>query len=301
MGNKKEQDYRAVLAASGAVLLWCWSGVCFREGAELMGAMVYLTFITGGGAITALLIQMFSGRPLASIYRLPRRMMVAGFFGVALYTVMLATAFGIAPNSDLGQINLLNYIWPVWVVVFGMILLKDRPNPYLAVLGIVLGLLGVMISRGLTQIFQLPDNLLAPFLALAGGIMWACYSVLLRRWKIPEDQGGTAFNFAVCAVVAGLIALYLDQWQNMPAWTMKMAFWVLFGSIGPVGLAYSWWEIGAKKGPVFLIASLAYFIPIGSSLIIGLIYEESMNSGLIFGAVLIAMGAWVINRACTQN
>ena len=298
MRNKKDTNYGAVLAALGAVLIWCWSGVCFRKGSELMGgAMVYLTFMTGTGSLTAVLLQYFNGKPLSSLYRIPPRMMLSGTFGVAVYTVMLATAFGIAPESDLGQVNLLNLMWPVWIVVFGFLLLRDRPKPSLAVLGVILSLAGVLVSRGVDHLTRLPADLTAPLMALAGGLMWACYSVLLRKWGISEDEGGTAFNFATCAVMAGLIALYTGAWQNMPAWTPETVFWILFGGIGPVGLAYSWWEIGVKKGPVFFIASLAYFIPIGSSLLIGLIFKESMSSGLLYGAVLIAAGAWVINSA----
>ena len=83
----------------------------------------------------------------------------------------------------------------------------------------------------------------------------------------------------------------------MPSWSNAASFWVFFGAVGPVGLAYSWWETGVKKGPVFLIASLAYFIPVGSSLLIGLVFKESMNNGLLFGAVLIAIGAWMVRYA----
>ena len=78
-----------------------------------MGSMVYLTFITGGGALTAVILQFIRRQSLAVVFLPPVRVMVAGFFGVALYTVMLAAAFGIAPESDIGQINLLNYLWPV--------------------------------------------------------------------------------------------------------------------------------------------------------------------------------------------
>jgi len=274
-------------------LLWCFSGVCFRKGSELLGSMVYLTFMTGGGAVTAVILQFISRQPLAAVFLPPVRVMVAGFFGVSLYTVMLAAAFGIAPESDIGQINLLNYLWPVWVVVFGIILLKNRPNLYLTITGILLGLSGVMISRGFDQLTQLPTEFLAHLLAFFGALMWALYSVLLRKWQIPEEKGGTAFNFAVCSVCACMIAAILGQWENV-AWSHEAFFWVLYGAVGPVGLAYSWWEMGVKKGPVYLIAALAYFIPIGSSLLIGIVFKESMNNGLIVGAILIAAGAWLV-------
>lgn len=260
-------------------------------------SMVYLTFMTGSGSITAVILQYLRGQPLLDMVRLPFKVIVAGFFGVALYTVMLAKAFGIAAEEDVGQINLLNYLWPVFMVVLGMLLLDNKPKALLAIIGILMGLLGVVISRGLDMFTHLPTNLLPHALALTGGFLWALYVVLLRKWKIPEEEGGTAFHFAVCAIIAGLLAAFSNEWQSIPPWSGTMLFWILFGGVGPVGIAYSLYEISAKKGPVIVIASLSYFIPIGSSLVIGLFFKEAMNKGLILGAVFIAFGAWMVRRA----
>ena len=272
--------------------------MCFRKGSELMGSsMVYLTLMTGCGSLTAVVLQYFRGQPLIDMVRLPFRVVVAGFFGVALYTVMLAKAFGIAAEEDIGQINLLNYLWPVWMVVLGMLLLGSRPKALLAISGILMGLFGVGISRGLNLFTHLPTNLFPHALALSGGFLWALYVVLLRKWKIPEEEGGTAFHFAICATMAGLLAASTNDWHSIPPWSGAMLFWILFGGVGPVGIAYSLYEISAKNGPVILIASFSYFIPIGSSLVIGLFFKEAMNNGLILGAVFIAIGAWMVRRA----
>jgi drug/metabolite transporter (DMT)-like permease len=285
---------RATLAATGSILLWCWSGVCFRKGSEVLGDMVYLTFITGGGALTVFVIQCLRHRPISDLYRIPFRVKLAGFFGVALYTVMLAAAFGMADPGDLGQINLIHYLWPIWMVVLGIVLLKDKPKIIWTLFGALFGFAGVAVSRDLDSFIRAPVVLIPYVLALTGGFLWATYTVLLRKWRIPEEKGGTAFHFAVCAVISAFIAVLKGQWSNMPEWTVVILFWVLFGAIGPVGLGYYWWEIGVKKGAVNLIASLSYFIPIGSSLLIGLIFKESMSLGLLPGAVLITLGAWLV-------
>ena len=222
-------------------------------------------------------------------------------FGVALYTVMLAKAFGLVAEADIGQINLLNYLWPVWMVVLSILLLGSRSRTTLAVFGIFLGLFGVVISRGLDLFTHPPTSLFPHVLAISGGFLWALYVVLLRKWKIPEEKGGTAFHFAVCAVMAGLLAAFSNEWHQIPPWSGTMLFWIVLGGIGPVGIAYSLYEISVKNGPVILIASFAYFIPIGSSLIIGLFFKEAMNAGLIIGAVLITIGAWLVRRACNET
>ena len=77
----------------------------------------------------------------------------------------------------------------------------------------------------------------------------------------------------------------------------EAGFWILFGGIGPVGLAYHWWEIGVKRGNVHLLSLLAYFIPVGSSILIGLFFRESLGRGLLPGALLITAGAWLAGRS----
>lgn len=300
-GKKEKRQLGATLGAVGSILLWCWSGICFRKGSEAMGAMVYLTFMTGGGALTAGLLQYLQRRQFSDIFRLPGKVMTAGFFGVALYTVMLAAAFGMAAPSDIGLINLLNYLWPIWMVVLGIVLLRDRPRPFLFIAAVLLGFLGVVVSRGVHLFEQPPSSLLPHFLALGGGFLWAMYCVLLRRWQIPEEKGGTVFHFLICSGLAAAIAAFKGEWQLLPPWTATGLFWVLFGAVGPVGLAYYWWEIGVKRGSLNLIATLAYFIPVGSSILISLIFKESMSAGLLPGAMMITAGAWMIRYAGGQS
>ena len=118
--------------------------------------------------------------------------------------------------------------------------------------------------------------------------------MLLRRWRVPEEQGGTALHFAVCAALAAALAGATGGWSAWPGWTPRLAFWVIFGGVGPVGLAYHFWEIGVKRGNVRLIVQLAYFIPVGSSLLISLSSAVALAGP--GGAALIAAGAWISRR-----
>jgi drug/metabolite transporter (DMT)-like permease len=255
--------------------------------------MAYLTMMTVTGVITVVILQCFRKQPFADLARLPLRVMIAGFWGVAFYTVILALAFGIAPERDIGQVNLLNYLWPVWIVLLSAILIREKTRLLPTTAGALLGFAGIVVARGPAKLLRVPDNPLPLFLALLGGFLWACYSVLLRRWRIPAEQGGTAFHFTLCALMASAVAAIRGEWQNMPPVGAEALFWILFGGIGPVGLAYHWWEIGVKRGNVPLISTLAYFIPIGSTLLIGLLFREAMGPVLLFGAVLIAAGVWL--------
>ncbi|MBN1686893.1 MAG: EamA family transporter [Spirochaetales bacterium] len=290
-------QYRGSGPAVVSILLWCWSGVCMRKGAESMGPMAYLTFMTGGGSLVAVLLQLLRRKPPGALFRLPPRVIVAGFFGVAVYTVALSLAFGMAEPRDLGLVNLLNYLWPLWIVILSILLLRERPRPVPVLAGVLLGFAGLVASR--MNGFSWPGelNLLPCLFALAGGFLWALYSVLLRRWNVPEENGGTAFHFAACAVLAAIIAAATGEWKRLAGVGPETVFWIVFGAAGPVGIAYYLWELGMKKGGVQLLASLSYFIPIGSSLLIGLLFKEAMSWGLLPGAVMIAGGAMLVRSA----
>ncbi|MCE5281786.1 MAG: EamA family transporter [Deltaproteobacteria bacterium] len=286
----------ATAAAVGSILLWCTSGVCFASGARLLGPMAYLTGMAATGVFTVIVLQVLRRRPLSGLIRIPHKVMIAGFWGVAFYTVILALAFGIAPERAIGQVNLLNYLWPVWVVLLSAVLIRERIRPLPTLCGVLLGFSGIVVAWG-GSLFHRPEEPLPLVLALLGGFLWACYSVLLRRWRIPEEQGGTAFHFALCAVMAAIAAALRGEWQALPSLTPEAFFWILFGGIGPVGLGYHFWEIGVKRGNVALISTLAYFIPIGSTVLIGMLFSGAMGPGLIPGAVLIALGAWLSGRS----
>lgn len=283
----------ATAAALGAILLWCFYGVLNAAGTRAIGVMPYLTLSAAVGVATIAMVYLLRGRSLLDLLRIPPRVMLAGFFGVVLYTLMLTLAVGIAPERDLGHVMLLNYLWPIWMILLSLGLLEERPRVVPGLAGALLGFAGVVVARGQDALTHLPSHPLPQLLALLAGFLWALYSILLRRWKVPAEQGGSSFHFLLCALLAGLIAAGTGEWRKLAAFDTYALILVLLGGAGPIGLAYYWWEIGIKRGTVHLIALLAYFIPLGSVLLMGLFYQQAMSPWLLLGAVLIALGAWV--------
>ena len=271
----------ATLAAVGAIVLWCWSALCYAFGTRLMGPMTYLALMSATGSVTAAVIQIRGGKKLVELVRLPLRVFMVGFIGVSLYTIILGLAFGIAADRDIGQVALLNYLWPIWIVLLSALLLDEKPLLGPTVAGAFLGLAGVVMARGVDTLVCSPASMLPHLLALVAGLLWALYCVLLRRWR----------------VVAAILAVLLGECRELPRLTAQSVFWVLFAGIGPVGLAYHWWELGMKRGNANLIALLAYFIPVGACVLIAIFRRETMNAGLLPGAAMIAAGAWIASRA----
>lgn len=287
----------ATAAAIGALFLWCWSGPCFAAGSRAMGAMPYLSCIALTGSLTGALVHCLRRQSMRDLLCLPRGIAIAGFFGIAVYTLILAFAVGIAPDRDIGQVVLINYLWPIWLIVLGIGLLDEKPRIGLTLAAAALGFGGVLVARGTETFTGTPSSLLPHALSFVGAFLWALYSVLLKRWKVPEEKGGSTLQFFLCGIMAALGALLNGGWSEMPPLTGKTIFWILFGGIGPVGLAYYWWEIGMKRGSIHLIALLAFFVPIISAVLVGVLFREAMSAGLVPGAVMIAAAAFLGRRA----
>ncbi len=281
------------LAGVGAILLWCFSGVCCAVGARAVGAMPYLCLSCAVGVLTVAILRLFRCGSVMDLLRVPGRVIVAGFFGVTVYSIMLVEALGRAQPADLGVVLLLNYLWPVWMVLLGLALLDSHPRPAGVVLGAIVGFAGLLVARGIGGGVHRPTSLWPHAMTFVGGLLWALYSVMLRRWRIPHEKGGSTFHFFICAVLAALIALLRGEWALVARVDAPAVMWIIFGGVGPVGLGYYWWEIGIKRGSVQWLALLAYLIPIGSTVLIGLFFKEAMSPWLLAGAAMIAAGAWM--------
>jgi drug/metabolite transporter (DMT)-like permease len=301
VAQPKATSTAATLLGIGAVLLWCSTGVCYRAGAVAIGPMAYLALIAATGAATVVLLRIAQRKPLAWLIRLPGRVVVAGCFGIAVYSILLVEAFGTADERDFGQVNLLNYLWPIWVVVLSFRLLPEKTRLAPALAGAALGFVGIFIAGGPGSLAHPPSNILPHVMAAAGGFLWALYSVLLRRWEEPPERSGVPLYFAACAALAAAVAAIRGEWAALNWAEGNTAFWVLLGGVGPTGLAYYWWEIAMKRGNARLVVSLGFAIPIVSSVLIGLSFGQAMNIGLLPGAVLIAVGAYLAWRATTER
>jgi drug/metabolite transporter (DMT)-like permease len=284
-------------ASIGAILLWCWSGTCFRFGSQLLGAMPYLALSSLVGVLAIMLLRLWFRGSIMSLFKLPFRVVVAGFFGVAVYTVILIIAVGIADEKDIGQIMLINYLWSIWMVLLGVAFLDEKPKTLFAVGGVLIGFAGIIVAGGFDTFMRAPSSLIPHFLSLVGAFLWALYCVLLKRWHIPEEQAGSTFHFAMCAILSAIIATVNREWAAMRNINLSSSFWILFLGIGPIGLGYYWWEISIKRGAVHLAAILANFIPIGSTLLVAFFFRKALTIGLLPGAALITIGAYLGKQA----
>lgn len=180
---------------------------------------------------------------------------VAALFGYhALYFLALR-------NAPAVEANLINYLWPLLVVVFAAAIGGARVSPR-QWLGAGLGMAAtvLLVSRG-QSLALAPAHAFGYAAALAAAVVWALYSVLNRRFQ------GVASVAIVgsCLVVAMLGAAAHTLLEPTVVPTPWQGLLVLLIGLGPTGLAFWLWDYGTKHGNLTLLGSLSYAAPLLST------------------------------------
>ncbi|NKB47858.1 MAG: EamA family transporter [Alphaproteobacteria bacterium] len=175
-------------------------------------------------------------------------------------------------NAPPAEANLINYLWPVLIVLFANLLPAEAGVGRLRwhhIAGAGAGLLGTVVligggsaddGGGLTFRAEYAGGYLA---ALAAAITWAGYSVTSRRIAhISTDSIG-----AFCGATAAL-AWIAHGVLEPTVWPGDPVSWlaVLSLGLGPVGLAFFFWDHGVKHGNLRVLGAAAYLAPLLSTI-----------------------------------
>src|SRR5665647_832068 len=205
---------------------------------------------------------------------------VSGLFG---YHALYFLALRLAPPAEAG---LLNYFWPLLIVLFSGLLPGEHLRWH-SIAGGLLGLAGTVIlflGKGIAPALEYVAGYSAAFCA---AFVWAGYSVLSRRFVgVP-----TAAVAGFCLATATLAALCHLAFETT-VWPANAGQWLAVAGlgIGPVGIAFYVWDIGVKRGDIRLLGVASYAAPLLSTFFLVLAGFAEASVTLWFSALLIAGG-----------
>ena len=216
---------------------------------------------------------------------------IGGLFG---YHFALFVAFANAPAVEA---NLLNYMWPLLIVLFAAFLPGERFR-WQHMVGAVMALAGCwMLLGGKATGFD-TQYLLGYGAAMVAALTWSSYSVLSRLVKtVPTDAVGW-----FCAGTAVLATLCHVLWEETQ-WPADLLQWVgVVGlGLGPVGFAFFTWDHGMKHGNLQLLGVLAFATPLLSTVLLVAMGNATFTTNIQVACVAITLGALIASRAKSQQ
>ncbi len=268
----------STLAGIGALLLWAFLALLARMAGGVPALQLTAMAFAVGGAL-ALGVVAARGRlgalrqgPLAWAHG------VGGLFG---YHALYFAALALAPAVEA---NLLNYLWPLLIVLLSAPILGLRLGPR-RLAGVGLGFAGCALLVGTGASF--PAGAALGFACAVGcAVVWAVYSVTSKRMAAVPTDALAGFCIAT-ALLAGAAHLAFET-TVVPDGRQWLA--VLLLGAGPLGAAFFLWDAGMKRGDPRLLGTLAYAVPVASTLLLVAAGEGVLDWRVGVAAVLVAGG-----------
>ncbi len=285
-----------------AIVLWSTTVAFARSVSEAVGLLTSASLIYLIGGALALGHQALRGG-LSGMRSLGARYLLGcgGLFVV--YIVSLYLGLGLAVDrSQVLEIGLLNYLWPMLTLIFSVPILKTRASWWLLPGGL-LGTAGIFLTLTQNQPFSWASfasnvaNHTAPYLlGLTAGVSWALYNNLSRRWGTGDSGAVPAFMLATGALLA--IARLFRPEQS--TWDLQAAGELLFLAVAP-NLAYVLWEQAMRKGDIIFVAAASYFTPYLATSIAIVYLGADAGPKLWAGCALIIAGAVVCKLSVRER
>jgi drug/metabolite transporter (DMT)-like permease len=275
----------ATLIGLTAILMWSLLAVLTVATGRIPAfQLAAMTFAIGAlvGSLT------WIGRPeaLAALRQQPLAWIVGvgGLFG---YHALYFLALRFAPPAEAG---LLNYLWPLLIVLFSSLLPGERLARH-HIIGALLGLIGtVLLFAGNSTSGFTPGQLPGLFAAFVAAFVWAAYSVMSRKLKsVPTDA------VAGFCLVTALLAVLVHGLVEDTLWPDTPVQWLAIAAlgIGPVGAAFYAWDIGMKRGDIRVLGAASYATPLLSTGFLMLAGFAKPSANIAIAAVLIAGGGLI--------
>lgn len=230
-----------------------------------------------------------------SLWRVPPRTLAIGVGSLFGYHFLLFMGLRMAPAVE---VNLINYLWPLLLVVLAPFYL---PNMHLRGVhwlaagmgfgGAAIAILGAQTGAAASDDFGRWGAWPGYFLAMGAAFAWANYSLQSKRLAL-KGQGFPTAAIGLFGLVSGALSL-LCHWALEPAVTLNTQDWLLLAllGLGPMGASFFLWDSALKLGDARQIGILSYLTPLGSTAVLMLVSGQPLTLSIGLAAALIMSAA----------
>ncbi len=275
----------ANLLALGAIALWASLAAL---GVTLSHVPPFL--LTGLSLLVGSLIALPLSRFDLRQWRVPLSTLAVGVYGLFGFHFLLFIALRHAPPV---QANLVNYLWPLGIVVMAPLFLPGVSLTGRHVLAALLGFAGAALAilggSGVDGEVRWAWGYIP---ALGSAFIWASYSLLTQRVRAFPTAAIGSF-----ALISGLLALLCHALlePSVSLSSRDLGLIAVLG-LGPLGGAFFLWDAALKRGDARQIGVLSFLTPLLSTLTLLVLRGETPSVAVGLAALMIVGAAVLATR-----
>ena len=204
-----------------------------------------------------------------------------------------ALFFAAIPRTSIGVATIVFHIQPVWIMLFGTLVLREAVAPR-QVAAMLAALLGLVLTTGLLggdAAAWGPDHVSGLLMCLAGSLCYAAVTILAKTEKVV-----TPFALAWWQCAVGTVLLL---WVPLVhGWPQAPSSWAWLAGLGVLhtGLAYAILFAGMARLTLGRIAVLQYVYPLTAIVLDWAVYGRALDAVQLAGVGLMA-GALLVVKA----
>jgi DME family drug/metabolite transporter len=262
-------SYSPLLLVFAAAIIWSTGGL-FIKWTSLSG--LELSF--GRSLCAAITVALFTRREGFGLNRVTA--LASLLYAALLLLFVLATKETTAANAIF-----LQYTAPVYVLILEPVFYKEkfRQRDLLTVVACVIGMSLFFVGK------LRPQDVTGNLLALASGVCFACYFLLLRHSRSRDVNRASSVIYGNLLVVLIAAPAGLAVLSNI---NRHDALSVLYLGVVQIGLAYTLFTLGMARGIRSLDAGIVGYIePVLNPIWVFLVIGERPSKWAVLGGLII--------------
>ena len=239
------------------------------------------------GVISLFLVVLFQ-KKIGQIWEFKKidyfKMLGMGFLGIFLYYVFLFGSFAIAPA---GQANVVNYLWPVFIIIFSIPILKEKFN-YKTILAVLISFIGALMvfTRGELSSFS-NEYTFGYLLAALGAVCYGLFSVLGKKLHYEQFTSMLVYYIFATILIVPTTLIFSDFIIPQSITTI-IAILLLGGVFNSIALVF--WFKALKAGHTHKTANAIYAVPFLALIWTYFLNSEPIRFFSVIGLILIITG-----------
>jgi drug/metabolite transporter (DMT)-like permease len=215
------------------------------------------------------------------------RSAILGFLNPFLYYLMVLKAYSLLPAQEALT---LNFIWPIVLVLFSIVVLRQRITLKTA-LAMLVSFFGVVVisTRGDVIGFRV-TNVQGASLAVGSSVVWALYWV----YGTQDTRDVVTRLFLNFVFGVAFVAAYMGLFSELRLPSFRGLIGSLYVGAFEMGLTYIVWLKALRLSRTTAqVSNLIYLTPFMSLLVVNIVVGEEIFTSTVVGLALIVTGIFI--------